>query len=734
MRNRFGLETPDSATDNDGLADALAKRQKPSGFDFGEMMPGDALALQMEQERNPGARTAVATGPIIFSPGVGGRAGAPPVIELPDQVMTPEAVSSKGPVIELPDQVMPPAAKPTAKSPAKSAGTVMSDLPRGQALRDQYAQRGTESVWTPYVEKDVLKQQEAARLADMPTPPEPATEGMTAVKAPELAAGAATGPTPTMATSSAGVSAEPARHPSIGEVPETAEDKAARELLMPGSKPGDLGKEPAAPKPAPVDPFKQIADKIDARSAEILKMPRKTADQILKADSAAANLVTDVTVDLKKQQAALAKENEERERSFTDELRSQMSDNKKREDEQFLKVQEAAKEKAEFRYDPDRFYKLGMKGAAGTIAALFTSVASAIAVGASAYGQTRSGQGGPNLALGIINGAIDRDIAMQEAEYRKLGDKVKDQQNAYAELRRMGQSDIEAKMTLRAAALNAAAAKAETLTASAAVPQAKLAGLTIQTSLIDQKNQQEARAQAAAASWRQSQIDKQNKQNLESRKLDIEERRVMGNLAIAEQNANTREKHENTLAAVAQAKADAKSGKPAYVIVNPFNPSNGAVPVSLRAQTAFNKKAASAARLDEAITHINNTMNSLSTPEKALIALGQGVGTDNPKVAAYWKARGALKASIAGVANALEDPVSAGIAKNFDEFFGTGFTGGTAAKLQGVQEEVRSGVNRSYDLYKTEYDMAKTMAEHPESIPAAPTQSPAPATAPAPAQ
>jgi len=117
-----------------------------------------------------------------------------------------------------------------------------------------------------------------------------------------------------------------------------------------------------------------------------------------------------------------------------------------REQEAFTKVDRLAKDFASSKVDPDHIWKEKGTGA---------HVLSAIGIALGAIGQAIGG--GPNTAMQIVQGAIDRDIQAQRDTISAKGQAIEQARGAYGMLRQQGLDDMSALSGARAISWDATA-------------------------------------------------------------------------------------------------------------------------------------------------------------------------------------------------------------------------------------------------------------------------------------
>jgi hypothetical protein len=117
-----------------------------------------------------------------------------------------------------------------------------------------------------------------------------------------------------------------------------------------------------------------------------------------------------------------------------------------------------------------------------------TKILAAIAVGLGAAARSRRG-GGQNTAMQIIDGAIQRDLAVQKANLAKGRARLEDMRGGYALIRQQFDDEILADQIYYAGALDQVQGKIDTLMANAKTDDMLNAGQTLSAQRADQANQ-----------------------------------------------------------------------------------------------------------------------------------------------------------------------------------------------------------------------------------------------------
>lgn len=172
---------------------------------------------------------------------------------------------------------------------------------------------------------------------------------------------------------------------------------------------------PPPPPEAPIDPTKPEQAGIDLQQ-QGLELGEKAAMQGAAADERAAGF----------EERAIAARNAAAERVRAETAKEEAA-RQKRFEEMRAQKEEAVDRWANYKVDPGRRWKdlsTGRKIAAG------------IAVALSALGDALQRKSGPNVALGIINKAIEDDVNMQVAERQQLGEVAQQKRTSLDDYRR----------------------------------------------------------------------------------------------------------------------------------------------------------------------------------------------------------------------------------------------------------------------------------------------------------
>lgn len=359
---------------------------------------------------------------------------------------------------------------------------------------------------------------------------------------------------------------------------------------------------------------------------------------------------------------------------FPEDVRKQLEANAKREGEAQDQIRDATEKMAQSHYDEGRFWKkIGVGG----------SILAAISMAMGEYARIRTG-GNTNAAMQLINGAINRDIEAQREEYARLGDKVKEAKGLYAEMRQRGATDLQAISVMRAAALDASAAKTNEIASQSKIAETRLAGIALGAGIDDAAQVEKLRSAAAANQARISAEQKAFENGLKLREADRKDVEAQAALTTAEARVlGVQQAGESKETKAAREQAE-------RTVVNPFNPKE-TVTAQPREARDFRNTAARVASLDQDLAKVEQVM-AMPTVQKAGAAVQSLFGGNDNYAAALVR----LKGSLGGAAKAFGDPATNAAMKRFDEAVGGVWKPGAEGAVRGLRQSMRGMLDDRY--------------------------------------